>query len=227
MSGQKARLAVQVACLFAEVLNSLNMPFEVLGYNTSAMPWDLRQKGEKNGFSRFDIVNHWVFKEFNEGWSTVHSRLGACCNGMRTSFGFKDGWIDTDAIPLNQKVVKDLDGCVGGANCDHETILLGAHRLFAQPQERKIQVVISDGIPNGHYGDYGGQLQHMLVAINNRIIAAGIEQVAFGIQCDGVKKFYSKCVVINNLDELGPEALKYLSSSLRNYAMTTPDRWNT
>lgn len=225
MSGHKARLAVQVACLFAEVLNAMSMPFEVLGYNTSGLPWEHRKIAEKNGFDRWDIINHWVFKEFHENWSVVHARLGACCNGMRTVFG--DAYIDTDSIPVGKKVVKDLDGCVGGANCDHETVLLGASRLYAQPQDRKLQIIIADGLPNGHYGDYGGQLQHMLVAVNNRIIASGIEQVAFGICCEGVKNFYSKAVVINNVDELGPQALNYLSASLRNYAMTTPDRWST
>lgn len=226
MGGEKAKLAVQVACLFAEVLNALNIQFEVIGYNSSAMPYDQATKASTAGYSRvYDIVNHWIFKEFHESWSAVHARLGACCNGMRGVYG--DSYFDTDKIALNKKVVKDLDGAVGGCNIDHETVLWGAGRLWAQPQRRKIQVVLADGLPSGFHGDYGGQLQELLISTNNKIVAAGIEQVAFGIMCEQVTKYYSKSVYIPNLEELGPKTLDYLSRTLRNHTMTTPNRDDT
>jgi len=69
MIGSKNNLAAQVACLFAEILHSIRVPFEVIGYNTSG--------GSYYGNDCKEVVNHWVFKYFSEKYPTIKFRMGS------------------------------------------------------------------------------------------------------------------------------------------------------
>jgi hypothetical protein len=55
----------------------------------------------------------------------------------------------------------------------------------------------------------------MLSETNKKIESHGIEQFCFGIQCEEVRHYYSKYKIINSLDELNHEALKFLENSLK------------
>lgn len=198
MSGNRAELASQVATLFGETLHSLNVPFEIIGFNTDSLPYGERDEAARSGYTRCgDIINRWIFKEFNENFNNTKDRLGACAHHM------------------DETSDKKNCGAVGGCNIDHEVILWGAYRLWRQPVDRKIQIVISDGLPSGFSHSYGGYLPRMLKLTNEKIENNGIEQFCFGIMCEEVQHYYSKYKVIFNLDEMNTEALKFLESSLR------------
>jgi len=102
-------------------------------------------------------------------------------------------------------------GSVGGCNVDHEVIWRGAHRLIRRGSKRKIQFVLSDGVPNGCGGTYNGFLKEELKRVNNKIQALGIEQVAIGIQDNGVESFYPNTLVLHELDKLDQEALNLIA----------------
>ena len=198
MSGSRAKLAAQVATLFGETLNTLNVPFEIIGFNTNSMSRDESELAERSGYDRTgDIINRWIFKEFRENFNNVKDRLGSCGHSM------------------DESTTKTNCGAIGGCNIDHEVILWGANRLWMENVDRKIQIVISDGLPSGYMHSYGGFLPRMLSETNKKIESHGIEQFCFGIQCEEVRHYYSKYKIINSLDELNHEALKFLENSLK------------
>jgi len=198
MSGPRAQLAAQVATLFGETLNTLNVPFEIIGFNTNSMDSSEERKADNEGYNRTgDIINRWIFKEFNENFNTVKERLGSCGHSMDESSHKKNC------------------GAIGGCNIDHEVILWGASRLWSENVDRKIQIVLSDGLPSGYQHTYGGLLPRMLKETNEKIERNGIEQFCFGINCEEVKHYYSKYKIINNLEEMNMEALNFLADSLK------------
>jgi cobalamin biosynthesis protein CobT len=152
-------------------------------------------EAEKNGMDRtLDIVNRWVFKSFDETYAKAFPRFGSMSVGMNT---------------------KNMDstGSVGGCNVDHEVILWGASRLWQQLPDRKIQIVLSDGQPSGYGHDYGGLLDRMLCLTNSKIVRSGIEQYCFSIQSDCCRHYYKHWKIINNIEDLNSEALKFLASA--------------
>lgn len=197
MSGPKAELATQVATLFAETLHVLKVPFEIIGFNTD----DMRENHcdlEKEGYTRNgDIINRWIFKTFSENFYSVRDRLGACARDMDTSDK------------------KSNCGAIGGCNIDHEVILWGAARLWNQHVDRRIQIILSDGLPSGFLHTYGGLLPRLLKESNQKIERHGIEQFCFGIMNSEVKHYYSKYKIINNLNDMNVEALRFLATSLK------------
>ena len=196
----RAQLAAQCSILFGEVLNALHVPFEIIGYNASDPKIEDKDFAKKSGFTRHsDIVNRWVFKAFNEDFHAVKYRMGSCSLHMPY---YEDNPLDPNL------------GVVGGCNVDHEVILWGAARLAKRQEKRRIQIVLADGLPSGcNGGNYGGLLDTELLKANQRIIAAGMEQLAFGMCCEGVKNFYKKCIVLQNLNDLNSEALKLLAQT--------------
>jgi hypothetical protein len=170
--------------------------------------WDETSKKEasESGCNRTgDIINRWVFKTFDENFLLVRDRLGACSYEM-TNNGHGWGYNEQHT---NEK------GCVGGCNIDHEVILWGAARLYRQRTDRRIQIVLSDGLPSGYSYDYGGLLPEMLKQVNRKIERSGIEQYAFGCDSNAVSQFYSHYKVISNLEQMNAEALKFLASSFK------------
>lgn len=105
-----------------------------------------------------------------------------------------------------------------GSNIDHEVIRWSAARLMQRPEKRKLQIILSDGQPCG-----GEILENELRMLNKRIVQNGVGQFAFGLQCESVKEFYDKYVVLENMEDLNTIALKifvdFLMSDLHNRLM--------
>lgn len=200
MKGEKIILATQIATLFAEILETIKVPFEIIGFNSLSPSNQDSQKAIEGGYDLYhDRVIKWIFKEFKEPFSLVKERLGSCCNSLKYS---------DELTPQNY-----ISGAVGGANVDHEVILWGAKRLAMQESDKRIQIVLSDGLPNG-CGNYGDLLPKMLLKINKKITKAGIYQFAFGIKCEDVCHYYDHHKHIKDLDNFNLEAIKCLASLL-------------
>lgn len=179
-------VARQMAILFAEVFHLLDIPFEVLGFNTGRIPnypFDYKPVDINMEETR-EEVNHWIFKSFDQRYfdGETRYRLG------------------------------EIEG--NGCNVDHETIQWAAARLWERPENRKLMIVLSDGYPSGHSGHYKGALKDRLSEINARILASGMEQFALGIKSDAVSNYYKNYSVINNVDEFNSEALRMLANYL-------------
>lgn len=182
----RSGLAMQMAILLSEVFNLLEIPFEVVGFNTDQKPgyesYGYRER--TNGFRHAEFINYWVFKSFNDSYTAgdTRYRLGSITGS--------------------------------GCNVDHEVIYWAAGRLWKRNTKRKLQIVLSDGQPSGFGGNYGGLLDSELIRVNKEIVAAGIEQFAFGLQSECVKKYYRDFMVLNNMEDLNMEALKMFANYL-------------
>lgn len=134
--------------------------------------------------------------------------------------------------PIVYKVFKDfgdnfkrvrtrLNSITGkGNNTDGEALLAVATRLAQRQESRKIQFVLSDGMPAG--GGVGRQMlcEHLKEVIE-LVTKAGIEVVGIGAQTDHIKDFYSKehgasGIVIDDMDKLAVEVYKLMRAMLLN-----------
>jgi len=188
MSGDKVQTAAKVAMTFAETLQSIPMvKLEILGYNCVGVKNQIDMMD--SDFTRKERVNHWVFKAFNEPWGLVSNRLGSVATSI------------------------DKDGCVGGCNIDHENLNLAAKRLFDQDVNKRIMIVICDGIPNGgHGGGYQHLLENELKAVVKKIKRHNIKLFCFGINSEKVRKFYEpEVMILKDIDELNKSALNQLA----------------
>ncbi|MCK5609828.1 hypothetical protein KAR91_48600 [Candidatus Pacearchaeota archaeon] len=199
MSGQKARLAARVATLFAEAINPIpKTAFELLGYNSSPLSYEIQHDAKFSGYTRTEIINYWLFKEFADPWNLVRHRLGA------TEYSFSD-------------TNPELGGACDGCNVDHENVLHAARRLWDRPEHNKVMIVFCDGAPHGYNGTYGGLLDKKLIEAVKKVRDVGIKLFCYGIQSPRVEQYYAPDFhLINNLDDLDTRALKTLGSYLLN-----------
>lgn len=171
----KAALARIAALAFHEALLRVQVPHEVLGFNTGGhVPPGLTaliQKARKAGedlsiFSRLDETdNRFVF----------------------VPFGQNDG-----------RAICHITG--GAANRDGEAVLWAARRLAARPEARKVLLVGSDGQPQG--ARYNGLEREYLKEVVQKVTAAGIEVFGLGIMDESVKHYYPHWAVVKKADEL-------------------------
>jgi len=200
MQGKKALLATQIAILFGEALKDIpKISYEVRGYNSSPLVNErFVFKGGIIGESdvKKEMVNHWKFKGFNENWNNVKHRMGAT------------------AKTVDHKNPEN-NGATGGCNIDHENLILAAHHLYKRNEERKIMIVLCDGVPNGYGGSYRDLLERELKTTVKKIKNNGIKLFCFGMMTESVNKFYKPDVeVVNSLNDMDIKALKKLSEFL-------------
>jgi cobalamin biosynthesis protein CobT len=180
-------LAMQMSIMLAEVFNLLEIPFEIVGFNTDATHgYDDHEYRDREdlGYRYHEFINYWIFKSFDDYYMAGDTR-------------FRLGSITGS-----------------GCNVDHEVVYWAAGRLWRRNTKRKLQIVLSDGQPSGYGGNYNGLLDRELVRVNQEIVAAGIEQFAFGLQSTCVKKYYRDFLVLNNLEDLNMEALRMFADYL-------------
>jgi cobalamin biosynthesis protein CobT len=72
MTGSKSTLAIQTALIYSEVLESLDVPHEILGFTTDS--WNSDHVG---GFNRTIPLHHIIFKTFDEKMGVVRNRLAS------------------------------------------------------------------------------------------------------------------------------------------------------
>lgn len=78
-------------------------------------------------------------------------------------------------------------------------------RLIKLKEERKIVLIITDGVPN--------KIKVAEDAIS-QCLKLGFEVYGIGIQCECVKHFLSQCSIIYQLDELAPAMFEMLQNAL-------------
>ena len=212
MHGARSALAARVAALFGEALQNIpKVKFEIVGYNSSPLVlkdednWynsDSEEKSKelrKDGYTRTEIINYWIFKTFEENWVSVKARMGSCSVNMK-----------------HKNILEG--GSVGGCNCDHENLRWAAYRLCEQPHEKKVMIVLCDGQPSGYNGTYGGLLIDELHNTVADIKRSGIKLFCFGIHAPDVGEFYDpEFKNIENLADLDLFALEKMSEFLIPY----------
>lgn len=195
MTGEKVKTALLAAWAFADTLDRLGVPCEVIGftslYNEGMTVYnspEYKRYCDTLGVSptkvRWEPLLMPIFKGFDEKFSIDCKRRIASAQGE---------------IRLMQ-------------NIDGESVRIAAARLYQRREERKVMIVFSDGNPAAHLNQ--SALHNDMVKAVKEITAAGIETIGIGIEDRSVKAYYPKHFVINRVSELATTTLRQLKEVL-------------
>jgi hypothetical protein len=163
----KFAVAHAAARSIARLLQTIKVPFSVMGYTTKDIP-GLGWGSYSRDYSRcFDIVN-FLFKDFDDPWTSSEPQMIAM--NQHTNITYKGQNIQPHT------------------NSDGESLLWAASRIIAREEDRKVMIVLSDGLP--YAGNPNLQSRFLKYAIR-RIELAGIHIGGLGLGDEGVKHYYN------------------------------------
>ncbi len=192
MNGPRIYLARQVVILFAETLNQLRIPSEVIGFTTEP---------SKRAFARLTRETGMDLQQL----STLYTRFFPCVYSIFKAFDEPFRALKPRVPAMNALEYTPID----------DAIIFAAKRIVFRKETRKIILVLTDGEP------YSGNPTMQLAVIKHLVEnlrkceQAGIECVAVGIQADYVKNFFKENVVVQNLPELPKAFYTKFSELLR------------
>ena len=99
----------------------------------------------------------------------------------------------------------------GCNNADGESLLDFANRISIRPEQKKIMIVLSDGLPACGVG-YPAEEEFLKIAIHN-ISLRNIDLAGIGILSNHVKEYYPTYSVIEDINQL-PNSLQELTHKL-------------
>jgi cobaltochelatase CobT len=191
LRGRPMLLAAGSAMIASDLLNSLNVKQEVLGFTT--MRW-------RGGLSR----ERWL----QSGRPRHPGRLNDLLHVVYCSAGER---------PTSLRYARMVHTDLTKENLDGEALEWAASRLRNQPESRKHLIVISDGAPvddstlleNGE--EYlENHLRSVIFAIDK---AGDIQLSAIGIKF-AVDRYYARSIVIDSPDDLGAALLRLIGQVL-------------
>ena len=196
----KIDVATQAAYALSMTLDRMQIAHEVIGFTTywndsveyrqsRERMYDELKKLGRYYFSRQDCIVMPVVKGFDERITTEHKRRFAAMPNM------------------------DSGKQMFGNNIDGECIEIAARRLAARKEARKVMIVLSDGAPAGD-GDNVELQRHTKRVIKRIEDSSGMEIVGIGIASSAVKQFYTRNVVLNDIDSLPAVVMGELKHAL-------------
>ena len=101
------------------------------------------------------------------------------------------------------------------SNADADAILYSAERLMQRQESNKILMVLADGYPAWHGSRHGGRSQNQITRdAVEKVDKMGIKSVGIGIDCDAVKQFFPRWVVVNDVDDLAKNTLDQVAKMI-------------
>jgi len=188
MRGAKIIAATQCAMAIAEAVEPTGVPFEIVGFGTmSGGPVEsiIMEQVSKFCGERYDrrgILDFFEFKRFDE---TLHQCKQALGNAPLT---------------------------VQGSNIDGESVVMALERLLRREENKKIMVVLSDGLP-AYATDTGAAHQNLRDSIA-MCTAHGVNVIGVGIRSDAVSQFYPNYVVLNDIADLSGAVIDKVSMAM-------------
>lgn len=179
-TSQRSKFAVSHAAArsLARLLQNLNIPFSMVGFTaTNSASCGIGDSNGYNASRKVDIVN-FLFKDFDEPWTSSEQQMLAMNPGTRTTYKGKSIRPHT--------------------NSDGESLIWAATRILPREEDNKVMIVISDGLPYG--GDQQMQSKFLKWAVY-RILKAGINIGGLGLGCDAVKNYYPFHEIIKEFPE--------------------------
>jgi cobaltochelatase CobT len=183
MRGRPILLTALCADLLARTLERCGVRTEILGFTTRDWDGGLARKdwiaaGAPRNPGRLTDVRYIIYKDADTAWRRARRNLG---------------------LLLQDELMKD--------NIDGEALWWAHQRLVARREQRKILMVISDGVPLDQAtlsANPGGYLDQHLRDVIRWIERRGeVELAAIGIGHE-VGDYYSRAVAIASTEELGP-----------------------
>lgn len=183
MDGPKIQLALASAYTIADALDRINVPNIITGFTTFGDPYSIESK---HGFTRFEALMLPIIKNWNEKANStdIRTRMGCLC----TTF------------PLLN-------------NVDGESIAQLASLFSGRMEDKKIMMVLSDGIPSALGRGFS---EHLKQIANEIETTSDINLMAIGILTDAPKSFYKNHALVRKVDELGSAVVTELSRIILN-----------
>lgn len=190
--GGRIRLAQQATIALAEALEPTPIKLAITGFKTERNSReDFREysKSVRDGhhFSSISPVAMLNYKEYDESLHRCHEELG----GMLMSFG----------------------GIAGIHNIDGVSVEKAGMELANRVEKRKVLMVLSDGFPEDDEMDRSQMFGHLKSVVRG-LEEKGVEVFGIGIESGAVRRFYDKCVVLNDISELETELIDRMSNVL-------------
>ena len=190
MRGRPILLTALCADLLARTLERCGVTTEILGFTT--VEWDGGKArrdwiaaGAPKNPGRLTDLRYIIYKSADIAWRRSRSHLG---------------------LLLRDDLMKD--------NIDGEALWWAHQRLLARPEQRRILMVISDGVPLEQTTlsvNPGGYLdQHLRQVIKWIEERSPVELAAVGIGHE-VGDYYSRAMAIGSVEELGPAIIGKLA----------------
>lgn len=182
MRGRSITIAAMCADILGRTLERCSVHVEVLGFTTRA--WRGGQsreqwiaQGKPGNPGRLNDLRHIIYKAADDPWQRTRRNLG---------------------LMMREELLKE--------NIDGEALIWAHNRIVTRHEERKVLMVISDGLPVDNStllvnpSNYLEQhLKYAIEMIENR---SPVELVAIGIGHD-VTHHYARAVTITDAEQLG------------------------
>lgn len=182
MRGHPIAVAALCADILAQSMERCRIRVEVLGFSTQDWRGGHARRrwlaeGQPPQPGRLNDLLHVVYKQADEPWRRARKRLG---------------------MLLKEELLRE--------NIDGEALLWAHERLLARPEQRRVLVVLSDGMPMDTATNQVNRsdllarhLSHVVDVIERH---SPVELLAIGIGHD-VGRFYRRAVTIRHVDQLG------------------------
>ena len=96
-------------------------------------------------------------------------------------------------------------------NADADALLYAGERLMKRPETNKILMLIADGYPAWRGEGNLTEITRRAVVKLNR---DGIKTIGIGINCDSVKQFFERWVVVKHVDDLSKHVLDQVAKMI-------------
>ena len=204
MCGSPIDMLKQTLVVISDALMALKIPFEILAFTTQSKPYD--GHGNIRNQKAFDVIK----KIENERWNgshntSIYNRFYPTRHVIIKSFN--ENYLNMrEFIPAMDAEESNIDG---------EALEWSLKRLSLQRQQRKIQIILSDGRPACSYAD-DTLLEKDLREKAYKAEKAGIEVIGIGILTDYPKKFYPTAVHIEKIEEMSSKIYEALLQKIKN-----------
>lgn len=184
----RMKVAAQLAMVFSETLQMLDVPHEVLGYTTNEGSYNVDARGLiQAGYTRVTPLKLSVVKSFKQSFR------------------------------VKRKAFVQLAKNSGQYTIEGEAVFWAGKRLAERKESRKILIVLCDGHPESGW-ESSDKLRAHAKKMAKKVAKAGIEIMGVGIQTDAPKKYYPKAIQYDSLDDLTTGFYGELSRILKGQA---------
>jgi cobaltochelatase CobT len=206
MRGRSITIAAMCADILGRTLERCNVKVEILGFTTRAWRGGQSremwlQQGKPTQPGRLNDIRHIVYKSADMPWRRSRRNLG---------------------LMMREELLKE--------NIDGEALLWAHNRIVGRDEDRKIMMVISDGLPVDNSTllvNASNYLeQHLKYAIDQIENHSKVELVAIGIGHD-VTHHYRRAVTITDAEQLGDAMTEQLVDLFDEESNRTPKRERT
>jgi cobaltochelatase CobT len=191
MRGRSITIAAICADILGQTLERCSVKVEILGFTTRAWRGGQSrerwiQAGKPSNPGRLNDLRHIVYKSADDSWRRARRNLG---------------------LMMREELLKE--------NIDGEALIWAHNRLVVRQEERRVLMVISDGLPVDNstllVNPSNYLEQHLKYAIDMIENRSPVELIAIGIGHD-VTHHYRRAVTITDAEQLGGAMTEQLAS---------------